>query len=430
MDQYDYIKVSLVDLLAYFVKKFWVLFIGALVGMVLLLSFHYISSNTDKNVEAYEKSLSKYNAELLSREQLLDNLKLRLGFLSEVESNSPFFSDGTIYVSKVSFTVDPSDGVITSNNENGFFDVAPEVTMFWKNMDFSSLVGSNLDNDIEKASIVFVQAGHSVSFSVYSEDKNKAEKYSSSILDAYINYFDGRDYFSLVSKTISTSIASKQEIANIVSNYVAEKTELQTNIFDKEEEIEALKKEVPSKYRPLKTAVIGFFACGVIVAIILGTGFALRNPVTSSFSVEKAIAIPFLGALFIDKGFFARFARKILVERSFRKYDDSLDFLKSSFTTKAFTDAIKTKGITIISSLKDAGVEEKSNEVMELLKEEGYDVTFISDTSENPLAIKTIEEKEAVIFIERQWFSKLQLIIMNKDLAIKMGKNILGFIIC
>lgn len=426
MDQ-NYTGISLVDLLAYFVKKFWVLLIGALAGMVLLLSYHYISSNSAKSIEEYENNLSKYKAELSSLESTLDNLNMKLEFYNEIESISPIYSSNQIYVSGIMISFD-SDVISTS--ESGKSIVGQEISRFWNNLDLSSVVGSGLDSDVLKASIIFELSGLLATIRVYDEDKDVAERYATSIVDSFVSYFDGRKSLNLGSKTITTSVASKNEIALIREQIISDKTSLQTELLDTEAKIKTLEGNVPAKYHTKKNAVIGFLIGGVAVAGALGMGFSLHNPVTSSFGIEKTIAVPFLGAIFIDNGFFSKLARRIMVERSFTSLDDSIEYLRNSFSTKSFTAAENKKNISLMSSVDDKYVENIANKVMTLLKEEGYDVTFIGNSSENPLTMKTIENNEAVILLERQWISKMQLLSMNKDLAFKMDKKVLGFIIC
>lgn len=427
MDQDNYTEISLVDLFAYFIKKFWLLLIGALVGTALLLSYHYISSNSVKKVEEYEKSLSKYKVELSSLESTLDNLNLKLEFDNEVESVSPLYSNNQVYVSRIMISVD-SDVVSTSESENSI--VGQEISSFWNNLDLASIVGSDLDNDLLKASVVFELAGYSASIRVFSEDKSKAEVYAASIVDAFVSYFDARRSINIGSKTITTAVASKNEISEVRDKFITEKTELQTKIFDTEAEIKALKKSIPSKYHPLKNAVIGFFVGGVIVAIALCITFVSRNPVTSSFSTEKELGIPFLGALFVDNKFFSKLARKIIGERAFKNNDEAVEYLKSSFSSKSFKNADGKKTIMLLTSLNDAEVDKKADEVKDLLRKEGYEATFIGNSSENPQTIKTIEDNDAVILLVRQWNSKMQFARMNKNLASKMEKKVLGFIIC
>lgn len=426
MDQ-NYTGISLVDLLAYFVKKFWVLLIGALAGMVLLLSYHYISSNSAKSIEEYENNLSKYKAELSSLESTLDNLNMKLEFYNEIESISPIYSSNQIYVSGIMISFD-SDVISTS--ESGKSIVGQEISRFWNNLDLSSVVGSGLDSDVLKASIIFELSGLLATIRVYDEDKDVAERYATSIVDSFVSYFDGRKSLNLGSKTITTSVASKNEIALIREQIISDKTSLQTELLDTEAKIKTLEGNVPAKYHTKKNAVIGFLIGGVAVAGALGMGFSLHNPVTSSFGIEKTIAVPFLGAIFIDNGFFSKLARRIMVERSFTSLDDSIEYLRNSFSTKSFTAAENKKNISLMSSVDDKYVENIANKVMTLLKEEGYDVTFIGNSSENPLTMKTIENNEAVILLERQWISKMQLLSMNRDLAFKMDKKVLGFIIC
>lgn len=427
MDKDNYTVITLLDLVAYFVKKFWVLLVGALVGMVLLLSFHFILSNSTKKVEAFEKDLAKYKAELSSLESTLDNLNLKLDFANEVESTSPIFSNDQIFVSRIMIAVDSK---LVSDSESASNAVRQEISSLWSSLDLASTFGSDLDNDVLKASIIFECVGQSATIRVFAKEKRTAEMYASSLVDVFINYFNSREHLSVGSKSIVTTVATKSEIVTIRDQFISDKTDLQKKAFTTEAEIKALKKEAPSKYHPLKNAVIGFFVGGIIVAVMLAIGFVLRNPVTCSFSIEKNLAIPFLGALFIDNCFLSKLARRIMGERTFKSYDDSAEFLKSNFSTKAFTDARNGKSIVIISSVDGADVEKKENAINDLLKEEGFDVSFIGNSSENPLTIKTIEESGAVILFERQWISRIQLASMNKNTALKMGKKVLGFIVC
>lgn len=430
MDQDNYTEISLVDLFAFFVKKFWVLLIGALVGMVLLLSFHYISQNSVKNIEIYEKSVSKYKAELSSLESILANTNLKLDFANEVESVSPIFSDNQVYVSRIIITVDSDIIVQPTDSESGNNPVGQEIKGFWNNLDLSSTVGPDMESDVIRASILFEQAGQSASIRVYGLDRNKTEKDAERIVNAFVSYFDAREHLSVGTKTITTSIASKNEIALIRDQFVADKADLLTIRFDKEAEIKSLKKSAPSKYHLLKNAVIGFLVGGILVAIVLVIVFVSSNPVTCSFSVEKALSIPFLGALFIDNCLLSKLARKIMMERSFRNHDDSLAFLRSSFATKFFTDASSKKSIILMSSVYDAAVEKTANEIKEKLKDNGYDVSFVGNSCENPLTVKALEDSESVILLERQWHSRMLLTRKNKNLASMMNKEILGFIIC
>ena len=427
MDQDNYTEISLVDLFAYFVKKFWVLLIGALVGMAVILSFHYISSNSAKKVEAYEKSLTKYKVELLSLESILNNLNLKLDFANEVESISPFFSDDQVYVSRIMIAV---DSFLASDSESASNAVGQEISSFWNSLDLASTVGSDLENDLLKASIIFERAGQSASIKVYAEEKRIAENYASSIVNAFASYYDSREHLSIGSKTVITSIASKYEIVKIRDQFISEKTNLQAKIFDTEAEIKTLKKEAPSKYHPLKNAVIGFFAGGIIVALILGIFFVSSNPITSSFSAEKELGIPFLGALFIENKFFSRLARRIIGERAFKNKDEAIEYVNGSFNSNSFKVADKKQTIVIITSLKDIEVDKRAGEIESILKEACFESTYIGNSSENPLTIKTIEDNDSVILLVRQWNSKMQLTKMNKNLANKMGKKVLGFIIC
>lgn len=427
MDQENYTKISLVDIFAYFVKKFWVLLIGALIGMVLLLSYHYISSNSAKKIEDYEKSLSKYRVELSSLESTLNNLNLKLELANEVESTSPFFSDKQIYVSRIMIAVESN---LVSDSESVSNAIGQEISSFWDNLDLAATIGSDLDNDLLKASIIFERAGLSASIMVYSEDKTTAEEYATSIVDAFVSYYNARENLSIGSKRIVTFVASKSEIARIREQFISDKADIQTSVFDTESEIKAMKKGFPSKYHPLKYALIGFFVGAFFVAVILGIGFVIRNPITSSFSTEKELGISFLGALFIDNKLFSKLARKIIGERSFKDNDEAIDYLKSSFSSKSFVASDSKKTITLLSSLNEVEVDSKADEIMSILKEEGFKAAFVGNSSENPLTIKALEKNDSVILLVRQWNSKKQLAKLNKDLVSKMDKKVLGFIIC
>lgn len=422
-------RISLIDLFAFFIRKFWFLFVGALVGMVLILSGHIILSNTTERIEAYNERLSSFKENLSSLESLRDNYKLNLKLINDVESFSPIFSDGMIFVSKIIITID-SDSVVQTNTETGNSIIGHELSSFWSSLDLASTVGSDSDNDILSASIIFEQSGQSASIRVYSEDRDEAEKYAAAIVDAFVSYFDTREHLSIGSKAITTSIASKSAIVSIRDPFVTDKNEFLKKCFDTEVAISTLKKDAPSKYHPLRYAVIGFFVGGVAVAFLLCVIFITRNPFTSSFNVEKELDVPFLGAFFTDNGILSKLSRKTMGERLFKNKDDSVEYLKGCLSSKSFNSADVVNRITLISSLKNDEVDEIADNVKTLLKDVGLESIFLDNSLENPLAIKTIENSGAVILLEKQWISRIALARINKNLASKMNKKVLGFIIC
>ena len=67
---------------------------------------------------------------------------------------------------------------------------------------------------------------------------------------------------------------------------------------------------------------------------------------------------------------------------------------------------------------------------MTVLKEYGYEVSFIDKSTENPKTILEVENSDAVILLEEQLVSKTQLVKSNISISEKAGKKVLGFILC
>ena len=410
MDKDNYTVISLIDLIAYFVKKFMVLLIGALVGTALLLSFKLASSTSSSNQSG-----------------ALRILQMQQDFIDEVESNNPVFKEGELFCSKIAINVNSDENVVIDSNGKTLSAIGLEIESFWNNLDVASLVGSTQDSDVLKSAILFKQTGFLTTIVIYSNDRSESERLATAILKEFIALLNSRESSNKISySSVSTSSASINDVAGMLEQLEAEKTKLQ----DEMAKVVSNANNSISKKQLIKYAVIGFLFGGVVTVLILGIRFISRNPVTNSFDLEKTLSVPFLGAVFIDKGFLSKLARIMIGERQFKSDDEAESFLKGSFSSKAFISTNECKRIAILSSTNGKDIEKRASKVVELLKSFGFEASFIGDSTDNPATIGTLEKSDAVILLDRQWVSKTNLAKVNKSMADAAGKRILGFVIC
>lgn len=430
MEKETYSAISLISLFAYYLKKFWILLIGAIVGVVLVLSVHIVKANSSEGIEAYEKKLASYENKLSVAELSLANYEHELEFLNEVESTSPLFKGEAMYKAVLTFNVNTEGEITILESGEIISRFGQEISAFWKTLDVASLVQSSQDNELLKASMSLVSSGNVAVLSVFSESLETAEQYASVLMDAMESFVKRISGSQGYSSGLSTSTASSSEITEIVKKHTSKKTLLLNEISKTEDTLKDLRNNVPSKYHFLKFGVLGFIAGGVVTVLILGVLFVSRNPLVSSFNTERCLSAIFLGALFINNDLFSRLARKTIGERSFKTEEDAVAYIRNSFESKQFANDLGNKPIVILSSSDDAVVGKKAEVIISVLKEAGYNASYVGNSSENPESILAVEESDAVVLLDRQFVSRTQLVRSNAVLAEKTGKRILGFILC
>ena len=94
-------SISLIDLFAFCLSKIHVLFVGALIGISLLISFQYLSSNSEGKKKEFEASVIKYNNELENAENTYTNLNNQLEELNNQLNANPIFSAENVYCASI-----------------------------------------------------------------------------------------------------------------------------------------------------------------------------------------------------------------------------------------------------------------------------------------------------------------------------------------
>ncbi len=425
----SYSVISIVDLFAYCIKKFWVLFFGAIIGLVLLLSYHVYDANTEKKLEAYDKEVVRYNEKLLAEEQSLGILSDDLQFIDKLYAQNPLFGSGDVYSAKVLFSVDSQKEVRITESGVIVTEIGLRIQKVWDVLDVSSIVGSEIEPDILKTSFFFSSSGLMFEITIYAGTEESANVYANKMLDYFCEFIEGNDGDSLSFKSITVSKASKEDISNRIRKTVSDRTSLLSRIEALEEEIESVQKMKPSKYHFVRYAASGFLLGGILTLLFELISFIAKNPLASSFNSERNLSIPFLGALFISNDFFSRLARRIIGERVF-KTDDAELFFKSIVQSNRFCDSNEIKDISVISSVSAKLVGDTGIKISKILNECGYNAVILTDSVNNPETAKAIDNADGVIILERQWKSRTQIVRSSIKNSNDYGKKVLGFFLC
>ncbi|MBQ3831309.1 MAG: hypothetical protein II813_10420 [Spirochaetales bacterium] len=426
----SYSFISFGDFFAYCVKKFLILVVGAIIGMVLFLGFHLVSSNSEKKTNEYNSRMVNYQNNLEIKEKTLENLKSKLEFINELHAENPLLQSDDVFRSRVIISPKSQNDVIITDSGLIVSETLMKIDAIWDGIDLSTVLGSNLDSDILKTFIVYTNNGAVSEIVVYGQSMEASITFASKIKDHLSLFLKEQGDEDAVFSSIETSKASKDYINEQNQHYISTKSDLLMQIEEVESSINELRKSIPSKYHITKNAVLGFFLGGIVSLIILIIGFISRNPITSSFSTEKELSVPFLGAMFIEKGFFAALARRIIGERLFINKDDSENFIRSVISGNSFSEIRNAKSIAVVSSVREKEIGFSFKKICSILEESGYHVVFVYESMNNSKMIDAIESSDAVVLIEKQWVSRKQLIKASIDFVGRMGKKAIGFFIC
>lgn len=408
--------ISIADFFAFLVKKFWILLIGALLGTALLLSFNF-----------YSVSRAGDPASNIVAERTIGNLNEKLRLMDEVSKTGLVFVSNDLYCSKFIIVLDPVNYLDSSSKDRNMTNSNPSadfITIWWRNLDLSSLVHSEEDNDILKWSMTCFVKGTTAGLTVFSDSKDTAERYATLIRDDFSKYFVDSTWEPVIGP-ITTSKASVTDISDYFSVFSKEKASIQ-------EEISETSKIIPEAAKPqiAKYSIFGFLLGGFVSIILLSCVFISRNPLASSYSTEYRLSLPFLGACFLDNDFFSKLARRIIGERHFKDKKEESQYLKAHFLDKFFVNSADVKRIVVISSSSARCVSTIAQDVCRTISESGFEVSFIGDSTNSPELNKIIENTDAVVVLEKQWKTKTQLARVNRDIALKHNKKVLGFILC
>lgn len=426
----SYSVISIVDLFAYCVKKFWVLLFGALIGLVLLLSYHIYDSNTEKKVESYNKEVARYNEKLQAEEQSLRILNDDFQFVVKVYAQNPLFGSGDVYSAVVLFSVDSKKEVKITENGMIVSEIGQRIEKIWDTLDLSLIVGSNVESDVLKTSISFSSNGLMFMIQAYSDSKEVADAYATRVFDYFSSILEEDDENSISFMNASVSKVSKEEINNQIKGIVSRRASIMSQIVKIEDEIKSSKRNSPSKYHFFRFSALGVIAGGLVSLLCVAIGFVSKNPITSSFSMEKNLSMQFLGSMFVDNGVLTKISRRIIGERKFKNDREAEEFIKNTISSKYFCSDDKVRKITVVSSQDQKFIKDAGERISKILNDCGYNAEVLTCSANNPDLANTIENSDAIVLLERQWITKTQLVKSTLTYMNSCGKSVLGFFLC
>ena len=408
----SYSMISIVDLFAYLISKFWILLISALIVAVLLFSSSVFFDNSSNP----------------SAEKALKNLNKLLEIMDETTKTGPVFVSEDTYCSRYVFVIDyMNEKAKVEKNEDNTVTITTslgiELEKYWNSLNVSSLVGSDKDNDYLKMNMYFSVDGFMVEGMVFSDKEGETIEYAEKISDAISSFINSHTTEYVAFKTITTGLASTTDKKTFLEGFEKERISISREVAE-------ISNQLNSKSRIVKKTVFGFLVGGIISLLILTTGFVSRNPITSSFSSERNLDLPFWGACYKDYSFLSRLSRSVMGERSNKCHSDSIAFIRSSFSSKLISNTETIKSITVLSSVPEKQTVFASSEICTLLKECGFNTKFVGNAINNPQTIAAIENTDAVLLLEEQWNSRLLYVKSIINRTALLGKKTIGFVLC
>ena len=200
---------------------------------------------------------------------------------------------------------------------------------------------------------------------------------------------------------------------------------LSSEIKSKEAKLSSLEGKTKEEYSIPKFFIIGFL-CGALISIcFLIVSFSLLNKVSDSEDAEKRLGVPLLGLFFIDNGPLDKLARHIMGERKWGTKEEAIEWFRGNVAV------IIPAGSKV--ALLNSGTKKKNKNAIsiieDILKEDGYTVSTVTNAYQNPLAISSIKESDGVIIIENQFNSKWAQVGYEVDLTNRINKNVFGFVL-
>ena len=317
-------SISLIDLFAFCLSKIHVLFVGALIGISLLISFQYLSSNSEGKKKEFEASVIKYNNELENAENTYTNLNNQLEELNNQLNANPIFSAENVYCASIMISFKAEGSTVTPvavNNNNENSQLSPiefEITQFWNNLNISSVLGLETENDLLKSSMTLQINGTSLVLKIYADSPDVSLACSIPLSEQFLSFINNHDNYSVTYHDTLVFQVSRNEINEIMKKYNTEKTAILLELSDIDNNIKSLRKSEPSRINLTKTVILGSIIGIGVTFIIIMFVFGLRNPVNCSFNIEKNCSIPFLGSIFINCSPVAKASRCLIGERRYK----------------------------------------------------------------------------------------------------------------
>ena len=428
---YEPIVISLLDVFAFFVKMFLFILIFCIVFAGISIGFHYFTAQTEKAYEKYDEELADYNAVFQSAKDSLELMNSKKQAIIESINEDPVFdlySAQSVYVCDIDFFIRAENDTVISESGVTLYPNQEKLLGVFESLDLASVVGSDYKNDYLKQLVIISAQRNHFKIKVYGASIDIVNSWAKSIFDVLSKFAEG-EHWTIDGITSFAETYYGRYIFDIVEGKNSSLSALVNDIIKQSKTIEDLKAEKPHLFHFLKFFVIGFVIGGFISVLILFIIFVMRDPVTKSFTAQKKIEKPFLGALFVDNSFFDKLARCIIGERKYASQSESLTVIGNSVKQSGLGDK-KVSKIALVSSVKGKQVENQIKVLESLFSDLGYKVTTVLDVTINSNSPGFISDSDAVVIVERQWFSKWKHISVSMEMAERFNKEIIGFVLC
>lgn len=420
--------IYIIDIAAFLVKKILVIALCSILGLVITLCLHIISSNTDNKTEKYLREASDYELNLRNLNTQRNNLIEYKSILQKQKAEDPIvlMNDGrTIFLSSIMLSLSYSDEK-KENLEKSLSAITSTINAFIKSMDYAGLINSSISNQYLKQFVELEGDEGVYSIMIYTDDVLIPSKLAEYVFNDISDFVNSRNDLKLVEINMTTDLYSGTKILKEASLYDSKIIEQDKLIGEKTKEILELESNPITKYHFARYAVIGFIVGAFLSSVFLIFSFVQKNLLTSSFKVENRIEKPFLGAIFSDKGLFDVISRNLIGERKFKNDSDAKSFLEGNIRS-----VLKNAScVAILSTSHKKNILKASDAIHSTLEQLGYKALFVSDSTNNPEASAVVEEADVVLLLEEQWKSRWILVDYNYTLCERFGKPIGGFILC
>lgn len=177
----------------------------------------------------------------------------------------------------------------------------------------------------------------------------------------------------------------------------------------------------------IKWAAIGAILGAFLVCLYLLIKFIGTTPVTSSFEFANRTGVTYIGGLSKKRHWNERTADKLLNERVFASETDASAFI----TENAKTFVKSGEKILVASSFYGASERESADVsvVMNALKAAGCTPEFAGNALTSPEFIAKLGNTDSVIILEKRWNSRWQNIDTELETIMRLKKSLMGFVL-
>jgi len=434
--QEEYREISLVDVFAYLVKKFWIICICALIGAAIGIGYNYHKIHTAASIEKYERELQVYNEKLSNLEDSVAHLRvLKEAQISSNAENPIMDLDGKdVYKTTITFRVSSSDGSFFVNNAGTvIYPNTDRVIAFWNSMDLAGTLGSSYKNEyLRKLVTLSIVSAPSefLSLTVWGSSIERMDDVSQKLMKAITQYCNSIGNVVIDNEVKQNELSSSTYIHEIIkanTDAVYDYEKQITELIDGTDGIEVLKKQKPHQGGFAKSAFIGFLVAGIIIVGVFCCIFAFSDIVSNSSDASNRLKVPVLGALYSDNGLFDKFARAVLHERTWKNTEEAEQWFTENINKAVIPGNSK---IALLYSGTDKHALIKLDRAKDLVSKKGYVVTIINNAYQNPETNRVIENSDVIVLFEKQFKSRWINLNSIVETSNRFGKKTVGIIIC